>query len=159
MLVVYWSTNYDGYALESATGLSGTLLWSPVSGPYFRAGPDFEYRESRTALAGQKYFRLHYPGILVLTPPEPDMALRLEPQAAVLNWPLNYVGYTVESTTNLSRPVLWVPLKGEYINTNGALSIVGRCRVRRRNFTIYVDHNGSIRNFPSNCEAFGLLGF
>jgi WD40-like Beta Propeller Repeat len=120
LLVVYWSTNYDGYALESATGLSGTLLWSPVSGPYFRAGPDFEYRESRTALAGQKYFRLHYPGILVLTPPEPDMALRLEPQAAVLNWPLNYVGYTVESTTNLSRPVLWVPLKGEYINTNGA---------------------------------------
>jgi hypothetical protein len=119
VIVVYWSTNYDGFALESATEIPAGLSWSPVTGPYFRAGPNFEYRESRAALAARKYFRLRYPGVLLLTPGEPMVGLRLEPSAAVLNWPLNYVGYTLEATTNLSPPVLWTPLGGPYLNTNG----------------------------------------
>ncbi len=119
VLVVYWSTNYDGFTLESASELPGGLSWSAVTGPYFRAGPYFEYRESRAALAARKYFRLHYPGVLVLTPPEPEMNFHLEPDAAVLNWPLNYVGYTLEATTNLAPPILWTPLDGTYLNTNG----------------------------------------
>jgi hypothetical protein len=119
VLVVYWSTNYDGFALESTPALPAGLLWSSVTGPYFRAGPYFEYRETRSALALQKYFRLHYPGVLVLTPPEPEMEFHVEPNAAVLNWPLNYVGYTLEATTNMSPPVLWTPLGGSYLNTNG----------------------------------------
>ena len=120
-LVVYWSTNYDGFTLESASELPAGLSWSPVTGPYFRAGPYFEYRESRSAAATQKYFRLHYPGVLILTPPEPEVEFHLEPNAAVLNWPLNYVGYTLEATTNLSPPALWTPLDGPYLNTNGVL--------------------------------------
>ena len=127
VLVVYWSTNYDGFTIESAVEMPAGLPWSPVTGPYFRAGPNFEYRESRAALASRKYFRLHYPGVLVLTPPEPEMEFRLEPNAAVLNWPLNYVGYTLEAATNLSPPVLWRPLSGPYPNTNGVFEY-------RRNF-------------------------
>jgi hypothetical protein len=119
VLVVYWSTNYDGYSLEAATALPAGISWSSVAGPYFRSGPYFEYREARAALAGQKYFRLHSPGVLVLTPPEPAMALHLEPNAAVLNWPLNYVGYSIEAATNLAPPALWIPLAGEAVNTNG----------------------------------------
>jgi len=118
-VVVYWSTNYDGFTLESAANLPAGLIWTPVSGPYFRAGPYFEYRESRAALAARRYFRLHYPGVLILTPPEPEVEFHLEPAAAVLNWPLNYVGYTLEAATNLSPPVLWTPLGGPYLNTNG----------------------------------------
>ncbi|MCC6820722.1 MAG: hypothetical protein IT579_08345 [Verrucomicrobia subdivision 3 bacterium] len=118
VLTVYWSTNYDGFTLEAATELPAGLSWSSVSGPYFRAGPYFEYRESRTALAARKYFRLHYPGVLILTPPEPEMAFHLEPSAAVLSWPLNYVGYTVEATTNLALPTRWTPLDGLILNTN-----------------------------------------
>ena len=57
--------------------------------------------------------------MLVLTPPEPEVEFHLEPDAAVLNWPLNYVGYTLEATTNLSPPVLWTPQAGPYLNTNG----------------------------------------
>jgi hypothetical protein len=117
-LAVYWSTNYDGFTLEAASELPGGLSWSEVTGPYFRAGPYFEYRESRAALAARKYFRLHYPGVLVLTPAEPEMKLHLEPNAAVLNWPLNYVGYSLEATTNLAPPILWTPLNGAYLNTN-----------------------------------------
>jgi Tol biopolymer transport system component len=119
LVVVYWSTNYDGFTLESAAELPAGFSWSSVTGPYFRAGPYFEYREARTELAARKYFRLHYPGVLVLTPPEPAMALHLEPDAAVLNWPLNYVGYSIEATTNLSPPTVWTPLAGGAVNTNG----------------------------------------
>ena len=118
-VVVYWSTNYEGFTLESTTNLPAGSTWTPVGGPYFRAGPNFEYRESRVALAPQKYFRLHYPGVLLLTPPEPQVEFHLEPDAAVLNWPPNYVGYTLVATTNLSPPALWTPLEGPYLNTNG----------------------------------------
>ena len=119
VLVVYWSTNYEGYTLESAMAVPAGLSWSSITGPYFRVGPYFEYREARTVLAAQKYFRLHFPGVLVLTPPEPEMALHLEPNAAVLNWPLNYVGYSIEATTNLSPPSVWLPLPGDVVTTNG----------------------------------------
>ena len=105
--------------MEAATELPTGLAWSPVAGPYFRVGPNFEYRESRTDLAARKFFRLHYPGIIVLTPPGPAMGLHLEGNAAVLTWPLNYVGYSVEATTNRSPPVLWIPLKGGVVSTNG----------------------------------------
>jgi hypothetical protein len=90
-----------------------------VTGPYFRAGPYFEYHESRATLAAQRYFRLQYPSVLVLTPPQPQMEFHLEPNAAVLNWPLNYVGYTLQATTNLSPSILWTPRDGAYVNTNG----------------------------------------
>ena len=119
VLVVYWSTNYDGFALESAAKMAAGLSWTPVTGPYFRAGPYFEYHESRATLAAQRYFRLQYPSVLVLTPPQPQMEFHLEPNAAVLNWPLNYVGYTLQATTNLSPSILWTPRDGAYVNTNG----------------------------------------
>jgi len=67
----------------------------------------------------RKYFRLRFSGVLLLTPSEPEVEFHLEPNAAVLNWPLNYVGYTLEATTNLSPPTLWTPLNGPYLNTNG----------------------------------------
>ena len=60
-----------------------------------------------------------YPSVLVLTPPQPQMEFHLEPNAAVLNWPLNYVGYTLQATTNLSPSILWTPRDGAYVNTNG----------------------------------------
>jgi len=118
-MVVYWSTNYDGFALESASAMPAGLSWSPVTGPYFRAGPNFEYRESLMALQARKFFRLRFPGVLILTPPEPAVEFHLEPTAAVLNWPLNYVGYTLEATTNLSPPALWTRLDGPYMNASG----------------------------------------
>lgn len=119
-IVVYWSTNYDGFTLQSAAEMPAALSWTPVNGPYFRNGPWFEYHESRAALAMRKHFRLAYPGVLVLTPSQPQLDFHLEPNAAILNWPLNYVGYTLEAATNLTPPVIWQPLDGPYPNTNGA---------------------------------------
>jgi hypothetical protein len=94
-----------------------------VDGPYFRVGPNFEYREPRTALQPARYFRLHYPGVLILTP-EPDavpplLVFQIGLDGVVLNWPLAYASYTLEAATNLAPPVLWTPLAGPYLNTNG----------------------------------------
>ena len=118
-IVVYWSTNYDGFSLQSALQMPAGFSWSPVSGPYFRNGPYFEYHESLTGISQHKYFRLAYPGLLVLTPSQPQLDFRIDANAAILNWPLNYVGYTLEAATNLVPPVNWLPLGGPYHNTNG----------------------------------------
>jgi hypothetical protein len=123
VMVVYWSTNYDGFTLQSALELPAGLSWAPVSGPYFRAGPYFEYREPRAVLAQRKYFRLQYPGVLVLTPPEPTIHFSITGGQAVLRWPAGYVGYTLETATNLAPPVIWQPLPGPYGLTNGAFEL------------------------------------
>jgi len=118
-LVVYWSTNHDGFVLQSALALPAGFSWSPVSGPYFRAGPFFEHRRPRSELIHRTFFRLAYPGVLVLTPTEPQLGFQFEGSAIVLTWPPNYVGYILEAATNLSPPVLWSPLPGPYLNSNG----------------------------------------
>jgi hypothetical protein len=117
-VVVYWSTNYQGFALQSTIGVPAAG-WTAVSGSYYRAGPYFEYRESRGSLSQQKYFRLHYPGEMDLVP---DLALSFRVESgnqAVFTWPQNYVGYVLESATNISPPVLWTPLGDSYVITNG----------------------------------------
>ncbi|HEX5219648.1 MAG TPA: hypothetical protein VFZ59_08775, partial [Verrucomicrobiae bacterium] len=118
-LVVYWSTNYDGFVLQSAPSLPAGFSWAPVTGPYFRAGPYFEHRRPRSELTHRTFYRLAYPGVLILTPSEPQLGFGFEANEAVLTWPLNYVGYSVEVTTNLTPPVIWSPLPGPYPNTNG----------------------------------------
>lgn len=125
VVVVYWSTNFDGYSLEFTTNLAGNT-WSPISGPYYLAAGNYEYREARSALAADKFFRLHYPGVFYLTPSawmlvpaEPTLAFAFDANQAVLTWPLDYAGYTLEVTTNLTPPIIWVPLNATFSQTNG----------------------------------------
>jgi len=67
LVAVYWSTNYQGYALEaSSDAASGD--WSAIAGPYYLVNGNYEYREAKSALAATKFFRLHYPGVIILTP-------------------------------------------------------------------------------------------
>ena len=66
-LVVYWSTNYQGFSLQSTTNLT-TSAWTAITGPYYLSGGYFEYREPRTALAPQKFFQLTYPGMIIIQP-------------------------------------------------------------------------------------------
>ncbi|MEP6662864.1 MAG: hypothetical protein ABJC04_04270, partial [Verrucomicrobiota bacterium] len=118
-VVVYWSSDFAGYTLESQLNLSTNGAWTPIGGPYFFTGNYFEYREPKADLAAGKYFRLHYTGTMILTPPEPEIAFRFEASEAVLNWPLSYASYTLEGTTNLSPPIIWLPLSATYQVTNG----------------------------------------
>ncbi len=116
--VVYWSTSYDGFILEYATDLT-SKNWTTVNGPYFRAGAYYEYHEARTALAAAKFFRLRYPGIFFLTPLEAVLNFAFDSNQALLSWPADYVGYTLESTTNLNPPTIWTPVPTAYGITNG----------------------------------------
>lgn len=67
-VVVYWSTNYAGFTLESATNLPSGGFWTAINGPYYLA-PDgyFEYREANASLRVRKIFRLHYTGAMVFS--------------------------------------------------------------------------------------------
>jgi hypothetical protein len=60
-VVVYWSTNFPTYTLQSRTNLSPAAPWQPIPGPYPVGGINFEYREPFTALAPAKFFRLQAP--------------------------------------------------------------------------------------------------
>ncbi len=119
-VVVYWSTNFAGYTLESQMNLSPLGAWTPITGPYFLAGGYYEYREARANLAAGKFFRLRLTGVIILTPSEPDLSFRFESNQVVLNWPSSYASYTLEVTTNLSPPVMWSQVTGTY-QTNGVV--------------------------------------
>jgi len=118
-VVVYWSTNYDGFILQSAPDVTPGTAWTEIDGPYFLMNGYYEYREARSALAPVKYFRLSYPGVFFLTSPIAPLTLEMQTNQAVLTWPSDYVGYTLESTTNLHPPTVWKPVLGGYSNTNG----------------------------------------
>ena len=70
-VVVYWSTNNPGFSLQATLTLGDTNSWSAVTGPYYLNGGFYEYHEPLAALAQDKYFRLHYPGTLILQPAQP----------------------------------------------------------------------------------------
>ncbi len=112
--VVYWSTNYQGFGLESTTNLGPGAAWTAVSGPYFMNGGDYEYHEAKNVLLTTKFFRLIYPTVIYLTPSQPQLALSFQtqtgPNQTVLTWPVDYAGYTLESTTNLAPPAIWSPV-------------------------------------------------
>ena len=57
-LVVYWSTNYQGFSLQTTPSLGTDTAWVGIAGPYFLNGNYYEYRESKTALVAAKFFRL-----------------------------------------------------------------------------------------------------
>jgi Tol biopolymer transport system component len=120
--VVYWSTNYQGFGLEYTANLGPNATWTAVSGPYFLNGGNFEYHEAKGALLVTKFFRLKYPTIIFLNPLEPQLSFSFQApaQQAILTWSKNYTGYTLESTTNLAAPVVWLPvMDGSGTLTNG----------------------------------------
>ncbi len=59
-VVVYWSTNYPGYLLESNTNNLSTT-WQPIPGPYSVGGLNFELRKPVSDPPPATFFRLHKP--------------------------------------------------------------------------------------------------
>jgi len=118
-VVVYWSANYDGFILQYTTDVGPLAAWNEIDGPYFFANGYYEYHEAKSALARRKFFRLAYPGIFFLTPSMGQLSLNMDANQAVVTWPSGYVGYTLESTTNLAAPTVWSPVNAAYGITNG----------------------------------------
>jgi Tol biopolymer transport system component len=114
-VVIYWSTNFTGYMLESEASLS-PAAWTPISGPYYLAGQYFEHWESRDSLSAQKYFRLQAPGEFVLSQP-PVLTIQIQASIAVLSWPTGLTGFKLQSKASLDATVPWTDLDGPIINS------------------------------------------
>jgi hypothetical protein len=104
-VVVYWTTNFVGYALESETNPSSSA-WVPVNGPYYLFGPYFEHWEPRASLLSQKYFRLRAPGKFLLSQP-PLLAIQWQTNNVVVSWSALLPGFTLQSKTDLDAAVPW----------------------------------------------------
>jgi hypothetical protein len=113
-VVIYWSTNFAGYMLESEASLSPGA-WAPISGPYFLAGQYFEHWESRDNLSSQKYFRLLAPGEFVLSQP-PVLTIQIQTNIAVISWPAWSSGFKLQAKASLDATVPWTDLVGPVIS-------------------------------------------
>ena len=118
-IVVYWSTNYQGFSLQATASRDTNSDWTAITGPYFKNGGYYEYHEAKTALAATKFFRLQYPGTIIIQPLQPKLSLKLDSGQSVVAWSTNYVGYTLESATSLIPPVIWSPLSPTDVNEKG----------------------------------------
>ena len=136
-IVVYWSTNYQGFSLQAATSLNPNTSWNAITGPYFQNGGYYEYHEAKTTLAATKFFRLEYPGIIVIQPLQPKLSMQLQTDQVVLTWSTNFVGYTLEATTNLTPPVIWSPLNGAGLNPSGQFEFRQNLSLPREFFRLH----------------------
>ena len=118
-VVACWSTTYGGFILESSADLAANSAWTEIDGPNFLAGGHHEYHEAKSSLWTKKFFRPRYPGIFFLTPPEAELSFQLQTREAVLIWPADFAGYTLESTPDLAPPALRTPVARGYGLTNG----------------------------------------
>jgi hypothetical protein len=112
-VVVYWTTGYAGFTLEYKTAVSPEAPWTPINGPYYLAGNYYEYWEATGSLQAAKFFRLRYTGAVVLSQP-PALTGQVQAGAASISWPTNVAGFVLQSTTNLSPPVVWQDVAPPY---------------------------------------------
>jgi hypothetical protein len=113
-VVIYWSTNFAGFVLESAAGLTPEA-WTPISAPYFLVGQYFEYWESRNSLSAQKFFRLLTPGEFVLSQP-PVLTIQIQTNVAVLSWPAQLGGFTLQVKSSVAATLPWTDLGGPILS-------------------------------------------
>ena len=116
-VVVYWTTNFVGFTLESETDLLARA-WTPIAGPYYLGNGYFEYWEARAALSPEKFFRLHLTGAVVLSQP-PVLTVKLQNSTVALSWATNFAGFTLQSKTDLSPAISWDDLPGPYSVNRG----------------------------------------
>jgi hypothetical protein len=116
-VVVYWTTNYVGYTLESESNVVADA-WTSIAGPYYREGGYFEYWEARDSLSPQKYFRLHLTGAMVLSQP-PALTIQLQINNVLLSWSGGAVGFTLQSKSDVSSSAAWNDLPGPYAINRG----------------------------------------
>ena len=115
-IIVYWSTNFSGYILQSKTNLPASLTWKTVGGPYLLAGINFEYHVPFASMQPAEMFRLHFVGTPAVAP---VLFFRRQANAVVLYWQTAFAGFTLESATDLPPLGSWMPVSGPYPLVNG----------------------------------------
>jgi hypothetical protein len=59
-----------------------------------------------------------------LLAPLPSLRVALAGGSMAFSWPLNVPGFTLESTTNLQAPTVWVPVTNTPVLQNGQHTVV-----------------------------------
>jgi PKD repeat protein len=117
-LTLAWPTNAVGYSLQYTTNLSPPVVWRPflggavvVNGQYIAtsgtSGPEMFFRLATKITA------------LISIPLSPKLSLVFAGRELILSWPTNAVGFFLQSTTNLSPPVIWSTVAATPASING----------------------------------------
>ena len=113
-VVIYWSTNFAGYMLESEASLSPNI-WTPIAGPYYLAGQYFQHWETRSNLLATEYFRLLAPGHFVLSQ-LPALTIQIQTNVTVVSWPALLSGFILQAKDSLVGATPWADLSGSLLN-------------------------------------------
>ncbi len=119
ILTLAWPTNAAGYGLQYTTNLSPPVVWRPfLPTPAIING---QYIVTSLTMSGpQMFFRLATTiSALVSTASQPQLSFILAGGKFVLNWPASAVGFILQSTTNLSPPVVWNIVSATPASING----------------------------------------
>jgi hypothetical protein len=120
-LCLRWpATNNTGFILVSGTNLSWNCAWSPVGGPYLLEGGFYEYREPLIQPPAANFYLLRYVGL-----PAKGPKLGWMPGSNVLglSWTVDFAGFNLETSTNLSPTDAWRTVAGPYALTNGRFQV------------------------------------
>jgi PKD repeat protein len=118
ILTLSWPTNAVGYALQYTTNLSPPVVWRPfLSAPAMING---QYIATSLMSGPQMFFRLTT-GIsaLITSPSGPKLTLLLAGEKLILTWPASALGFILQSTTNLSPPIIWNTVPSTPASING----------------------------------------
>ena len=116
-LLVRWpATNNAGFILISGTNLF-EVSWLPLGGPYILNAGFYEYREP---LPSQRYYGLRYIGLPAIGP---RLGFRLETNAVVPSWPIDFAGFNLEASYGLAPSDAWETVKGPYPLSNGSFQM------------------------------------
>jgi len=116
-VVLRWpATNSAGFVLYSGPERYQSPSWLPLGGPYILTDGLYEYREPFLLSSLGSYYGLIYVG---LPASRPQLAIRVEADAAVLSWGTGFAGFNLEAAAGLSGTGAWQVLDGPYTLTNG----------------------------------------
>jgi PKD repeat protein len=105
-LTLAWPTNAVGYSLQYTTNLSPPVVWRPFSSG--SSVVNGQYVATSLTSGPQMFFRLAAQiSAIISNPSQPRLSLILKGGKLMLMWPASAVGFILQSTTNLSPPVVW----------------------------------------------------
>ena len=98
-IVLSWSTNGIGFYLQSKSSLAADGAWIFVANVPVIVGD--RYYVTNAISGPATYYRLSN------QMPQPSLGAILAGPTIILSWPTNAIGFSLQSTTNLSATSLW----------------------------------------------------
>jgi uncharacterized repeat protein (TIGR01451 family) len=101
-VVLSWSTNAVGFALESETAIAVPSAWTAVTNVPVIIGN--QYFVTNTATGDSKFYRLAIPQ------PPPTLSAAAVDGNVVVSWPANATGFILQAKPTLATASAWSPI-------------------------------------------------